>query len=131
MSLMERLQSYRQRIRSTRVGRVTLQIAVGLVGAIVVTIGIILIPVPGPGWLIVLVGLAVWAVEFAWAARLLSYTKGKLEGWWHWIGRQHWTVRVIVGAVGLGFVASVVYTTLYFSLGVRSWDDLMALITPS
>src|SRR5205809_357740 len=107
MRLMERLRAFRQTVRSTRTGRVTMQIAVGLVGAIVVTLGIILIPFPGPGWLIVLAGLAIWSVEFVWAARLLSFTKGKLEGWWHWLGRQHWSVRAVAGLVGLGFVAAV------------------------
>src|SRR5262245_44049880 len=115
MRLMERLDSFLDRLRATRVGRVTLKITVGLLGALVVTLGIILIPFPGPGWLIVLFGLAVWAIEFVWAARLLSFTKGKLEGWWHWLGRQHWTVRAVAGAVGLGFVLAVTWTTLYFS----------------
>src|SRR5215207_9598887 len=102
MSLMERLRAFRERARATRTGRVTLQMIVGLLGAIVVTIGIILIPFPGPGWIIVLAGLAIWSAEFVWAARLLSFTKDKLETWWHWLGRQHWGVRVFAGLVGLG-----------------------------
>lgn len=129
MSLMERLRAFRHRIRSTRTGRVTLKIAVGLLGAMVVTVGIILIPFPGPGWLIVLFGLAIWSAEFVWAARLLSFTKGKLEGWWHWLGRQHWTLRALAGAAGLGFVLAVVYTTLYFTFDVRTWGDLVALVS--
>jgi uncharacterized protein (TIGR02611 family) len=131
MRLVDQLDAIRQRIRANPTGRVTLRIGVGLLGAIVVTIGIILIPFPGPGWLIVLFGLAIWAAEFAWAARLLSFTKGRLESWWHWIGRQQWTVRIIIGLVGLGFVGAVVLTSLYFTFDVRSWGDLVGLITPS
>ena len=130
MRLTERLRAFRQRIRTTRTGRVTLQIAVGLVGAVVVTIGIILIPLPGPGWLIVLAGLAIWALEFAWAERLLGFTRAKLESWWHWLGRQHWTIRALAGLVGLIFVALVIAMSLWLSFGVKSFSDLRDLVTP-
>jgi uncharacterized protein (TIGR02611 family) len=131
VSLLDRLRVFRHRIRATRTGRVTLRIAVGLLGAMIVTLGLILIPFPGPGWLIVLFGLAIWALEFVWAARLLAFTKGKLESWWHWLSRQHWSVRVVAVAVGLGFVLAVTYTTLYFSFDVRSWGDFWRFITPA
>jgi uncharacterized protein (TIGR02611 family) len=114
----------------TRTGRVTLRIAIGLLGTIVVIIGIILIPFPGPGWLIVLAGLAIWALEFAWAERLLRFTRAKLEGWWHWLGRQHWSVRLLAGLAGLVFVTLVVAISLRLSFGVRSLSDLWALVTP-
>jgi uncharacterized protein (TIGR02611 family) len=114
----------RERVRSTRTGRLTLQILVGLIGTIVVVIGIILIPFPGPGWLIVLAGLAILALEFQWAQRLLQYTRDRLERWWHWLGRQHWTVRILAGLVGLVIVAGVVILSLRYGLGVRSWSDL-------
>ena len=107
MRLLERFDAFLDRFRAHPAGRVTLKIGIGMLGALLVTLGIILIPFPGPGWLIVLFGLAVWAVEFVWAARLLAFTKGKLEGWWHWLGRQHWSVRVVAGAAGLGFVAAI------------------------
>ena len=124
MRRKEQLQVVRDRIRSTRTGRLTLQLIIALLGAVVVTIGIILIPFPGPGWLIVLAGLAIWAVEFVWAQRLLSFTRDQLEKWWHWLGRQHWAVRVTAGLVGLVFVGTVVWLSLRFSFGVRSVGDI-------
>jgi uncharacterized protein (TIGR02611 family) len=94
------------------------------VGAIVIIVGIILIPFPGPGWLVVLAGLAILGVEFAWARRLLQFTRNQLERWWHWLGRQHWTIRVLAGLVGLVFVGAVVMFSLWYGLGVRSLGDL-------
>ena len=129
MRRREQLQTIRERIRTTRTGRLTLQIVVALVGLLVVLIGIVLIPFPGPGWLIVLGGLAIWAIEFVWAQRLLSYTKDKLEGWWNWLRRQHWSVRLLAGAVGLVIVGSVLWISLRYSFGVRSLDDLWTYIT--
>jgi len=51
----------------------TYRIVVGLLGGAIVVLGIILIPLPGPGWLIVFAGLALLATEFVWAERLLGY----------------------------------------------------------
>jgi uncharacterized protein (TIGR02611 family) len=48
---------------------------IALIGSIVIAGGIILIPLPGPGLLIVIVGLAILATEFVWAENLLNTTK--------------------------------------------------------
>ena len=88
-----------------------------------------LIPFPGPGWLIVLGGLAIWAIEFVWAQRLLSFTRKRLEQWWHWLGRQHWAVRLLAGVIGLAFVGSVLWISVSYSFGFRSLDDLWRYIT--
>src|SRR5262249_42515958 len=107
-----------QRVRATRAGRLAMQIVVGILGLVVVAIGIVLIPFPGPGWLIVLAGLAILAIEFVWAQRLLGFTRSKLEAWWHWLGRQPLIVRLLAGLVGLVFVAGVVWASLHYTFGL-------------
>jgi uncharacterized protein (TIGR02611 family) len=129
MRRREQLQTIRDRIRTTRTGRLTLQIAVALLGLVVVLIGIVLIPFPGPGWLIVIGGLAIWAIEFVWAQRLLTFTKGWLEKWWRWLRHQHWAIRVLAGAIGLVIVGFVLWISLRYSFGIRSLDDLWDYIT--
>ena len=39
---------------------------------------------PGPGWLIVFLGLALLGTEFAWAKRLAEFTKRQLARFWAW-----------------------------------------------
>ena len=129
MRRREQLSSIRQRIRSTRTGRVTLQATIAFLGALVVAIGVVLIPFPGPGWLIVLAGLAIWAVEFVWAQRLLHFTRSQLDMWWRWLRGQNLLVRMLAGLVGLIFVVSVVWLSLRFSVGVRSLDEIWDYIT--
>jgi uncharacterized protein (TIGR02611 family) len=46
-------------------------VAVAVVGAVVVLVGLILCVLPGPGLLTVAAGLAILATEFEWARRLL------------------------------------------------------------
>jgi uncharacterized protein (TIGR02611 family) len=60
------------------IGRNAKRTAVTVVGFAVVLIGVVLIPLPGPGWLIVFGGLAILATEYVWAQRLLSYSKRRV-----------------------------------------------------
>jgi uncharacterized protein (TIGR02611 family) len=107
------------RIRANRTGRLALRIGIGVLGTLVVAVGIALIPLPGPGWAIVILGLAVWALEFSWAKRLLDFTKHHVQSWTHWVGRQSIPVRFLLGAAGLVFVAAVVWASVRVSFGVN------------
>ncbi|MFC4145146.1 TIGR02611 family protein [Micromonospora mangrovi] len=109
-------------IRANPTGRITLKIFIGIAGAIVVTVGIALIPLPGPGWLLVIAGLGIWAVEFHWARRLLGFTRRHVHAWTRWVTSRSLPVRFVLGAVGLVFVAVVVWLSLKYSLGI----DLVA-----
>ncbi|WP_110589797.1 TIGR02611 family protein [Microbacterium suaedae] len=57
---------------------------VGLIGTVLVILGLIIVPLPGPGWLIVFGGLAVLATEFGWAQRLAHALRVRLERFWAW-----------------------------------------------
>lgn len=82
---------------------------IGIAGGLVVIIGIIAIPYPGPGWLIVFTGLAILATEFEWAQRILDKAKGEYDKWQAWLKRQSIIIRLLV----LGFTALVVLTTMW------------------
>ncbi|MEU1589055.1 TIGR02611 family protein [Micromonospora sp. NPDC005710] len=105
-------------IRANPTGRIALKIFIAIAGAIVVTIGIALIPLPGPGWLLVIAGLGIWAVEYHWARRLLGFTRRHVHGWTRWVTKQSLLVRIVLGSVGLVFVATVVWLSLKYSLGI-------------
>ncbi|WP_433271113.1 TIGR02611 family protein [Micromonospora vinacea] len=105
-------------IRANPTGRIALKIFITIAGALVVTIGIALIPLPGPGWLLVIAGLGIWAVEYHWARRLLGFTRRHVHGWTRWVTRQSLLVRIVLGSVGLVFVATVVWLSLKYSLGI-------------
>jgi uncharacterized protein (TIGR02611 family) len=110
------------KIRSNPTGRLALRIGIGTLGALVIALGIILIPFPGPGWAIVILGLAIWAIEFTWAKRLLDFTKRQVQGWTHWVGRRSWPTRILIGALGLLCVGAIVWESVRLSFGV----DLIA-----
>lgn len=96
------------------------RVVVGVVGTAVVLGGIALIPLPGPGWLIVFAGLALLATEFAWAGRLLDFARAKVRGWTDWVGRQSLLVRAGIGLGSLLAVAGALW--LYVATqGVPGW----------
>ncbi|MEU6074245.1 TIGR02611 family protein [Micromonospora sp. NPDC047074] len=114
----QRLSTTLELIRANPTGRVTLKVLVAIAGALVVTIGIALIPLPGPGWLLVIAGLGIWAVEYHWARRLLGFTRRHVHGWTQWVKKQSLMVRFVLGSVGLVFVGTVVWLSLKYSFGI-------------
>ena len=59
--------------------RLIRKFAVGLAGIVVILIGIPMIPLFGPGWLVVFTGLAILSTEFPWAGRLRDRILGKMR----------------------------------------------------
>lgn len=51
------------------------RIAIAIVGATVVLLGIVMIVTPGPALIVIPVGLAILAIEFAWARRWLKHLR--------------------------------------------------------
>ena len=96
------------------------RIGVGIVGGLVVALGIVAIPLPGPGWLIVIAGLFVLATEFLWAERLLEFTKKHVKQWTDWVTDQPVWLRLLIAAATAAFVYGVCVVTLHLT-GVPTW----------
>jgi uncharacterized protein (TIGR02611 family) len=64
--------------------RVTYKIAIAVAGGIVIILGLIIVPLPGPGWLIVFMGLAILGLEFPAAKRVQIYVKKKAQALLAW-----------------------------------------------
>jgi uncharacterized protein (TIGR02611 family) len=111
---------WRQRLAARRSVHHGYRVAVGIAGGLIVALGLVAIPLPGPGWLIVIAGLFVLATEFTWAERLLEFTKRHVKGWTDWVGRQPVWVRVLISVATAAFVYGVLVVTLHMS-GVPDW----------
>ncbi|MEJ1154371.1 MULTISPECIES: TIGR02611 family protein [Microbacterium] len=60
------------------------RVAVAAAGSVLAIVGLILVPLPGPGWLVVFLGLAVLGTEFHWAHRIALWLKSALDRFWQW-----------------------------------------------
>jgi uncharacterized protein (TIGR02611 family) len=102
-------QGFRARIEAKPTLRRTYRIGVAVLGGVVLAAGVIMIPYPGPGWLVVFGGLAILASEFHWARRVLHFARGKYDAWTDWLARQPVLVKLAV----LALTGLVVLATLY------------------
>lgn len=104
-----RFARFRERVRSRPEMNAVWRCGVGVLGGVVLVAGLIMIPYPGPGWLVVFIGLAILATEFDWARRLRGYARVRYDRWNAWQHRQHGLVRLAV----LAATAGVVLLTLW------------------
>ncbi|MFJ9747747.1 TIGR02611 family protein [Streptomyces chartreusis] len=65
-------------IKARRVLHLSWQVGVFIIGLAIVGAGILMLPLPGPGWVVIFAGMAVWATEFVWAQLVLRWTKRKV-----------------------------------------------------
>lgn len=89
------------------------KIILGVVGGIVLLAGVVMIFYPGPGWVVVFIGLAILAQEFPWAQRVLDVAKGKYDQWQAWLGRQPAWVKAIFWLM----TATIVVVTIWLLNG--------------
>jgi uncharacterized protein (TIGR02611 family) len=59
--------------------RIAKRIAIGIVGGSVLVVGILMIVLPGPAFVVIPVGLGILSLEFAWARIWLKKAKAKAE----------------------------------------------------
>jgi uncharacterized protein (TIGR02611 family) len=114
---------FRDRIKRNRTLNLAYRVGVGVVGGLVLLAGIVLIPYPGPGWLVVFAGLAILASEFTWAERVLRYAKGRYDAWTEWLRRQRPLVRWAVMA-GTGLIVGFTLWLLDVPETVAGWFGL-------
>jgi uncharacterized protein (TIGR02611 family) len=63
----------------TRTLRQIKRVIVGIVGTTVLLIGVALLVLPGPAFIVIPLGLGILATEFVWARRLLNKVKDKFS----------------------------------------------------
>ena len=107
--------AFRARLKKNPALALAYRIVVGVIGGLIVVLGLVLVPLPGPGWVIVFLGLGILATEFAWAERLLDFGRRTLKSWVRWLGRQNLVVRALISLATLAFVVGVVALALHLS----------------
>jgi uncharacterized protein (TIGR02611 family) len=90
-------------------GRVAWRVCVAIAGLVVVIFGIVLLVIPGPGWVVIFLGLSIWATEFSWARSLLTFARRQVGKWTDWIRHQPRWLGIVIGGAGLVIVGAVVW----------------------
>ncbi|MDX3852641.1 TIGR02611 family protein [Streptomyces sp. AK02-01A] len=101
-------------IKASRMLHLSWQVGVFVVGLAVVGAGIVMLPLPGPGWLVIFGGMAIWATEFVWAQLVLRWTRHKVTQAAHKALDPRVRRRnIILTTVGLVMIAVLVWIYLW------------------
>jgi uncharacterized protein (TIGR02611 family) len=86
--VIRRVHGLRSRVAKRSGGVYVWRAGIALVGLVVIIVGVVLLVLPGPGWVIIFVGLGIWATEFAWAASLMKSVRRLLRECTAWFKRH-------------------------------------------
>src|SRR4051794_20541023 len=129
-----RYRAFRMKVRARPGWNLAWRIGIGVLGTVVLILGVLAIPYPGPGWLIVFAGLGILATEFTWAGRLLTFARGYYDAWSAWVRRQNRVVQALLGLVSLVVVLAMLWLlgALWFAadlVGLDQWTWLQSPLT--
>ena len=112
----------------------TTKIVVGVVGTAVLLVGVVMLVTPGPAFVLIPLGLAILATEFAWAHRWLEKArdaarraKEKAEAVDPKVRRRRLLLAGLVVLVIVGAVAAYVVAYDWPAFAVDGWDKVQSL----
>ena len=66
-------------VRTNKTLQQAKKLVVSVIGATILIIGLVMLVMPGPGFLVIIIGLGILATEFVWASLLLEKAKNHYE----------------------------------------------------
>ncbi|MYV54759.1 TIGR02611 family protein [Streptomyces sp. SID3212] len=110
-------------IKASRPLHLSWQVGVFIVGLAVVGGGVVLLPLPGPGWLIIFGGMAIWATEFVWAQLVLRWTKRKVtEAAQKAMDPKVRRRNIVLTSIGVAILAAAAAVYLWYFGWVLPWN---------
>ena len=74
-----------------RTYKIAKRVAIGIVGGSVLVVGVAMVVLPGPAFIVIPVGLGILSIEFAWARIWLKKIKAKAQAVVQQIGNKNGT----------------------------------------
>lgn len=112
--------AWRARLRRNPATHLAWRTAVGVVGSVVTVGGLVMVPAPGPGWAVVILGLVILASEFEFAQRWLDFVKHNVQLWNRWVMAQPMWIRFLIGLATLLLVWAI-FWAMFAIVGVPAW----------
>ncbi|GAA4672578.1 TIGR02611 family protein [Gordonia humi] len=91
-----------------------------IAGVLVTAVGIIAIPLPGPGWAIVFLGLLILSQELEWAARLRRWVMATLNSFYQRFVDGSPLMQAVLGVASTVVVVAILWLVNAFGI-VGGW----------
>ncbi|OAB86964.1 hypothetical protein AWH69_11265 [Janibacter melonis] len=75
---------WRRAVRLNPVLGPVYRIGVFVAGLALIIVGIPMVPLVGPGWVVIFVGLFLWSTEYMWARRVTQFVKAEVKSFEQW-----------------------------------------------
>jgi uncharacterized protein (TIGR02611 family) len=85
------------------------RILIGFTGWAVLLAGVVMIPFPGPGWVVVFIGFSILAREFDWAKDAEQFAHRQYADWRRWFDRQPTYTKITFGLLTAATAAVIVW----------------------
>lgn len=111
---------WRRAIRTNPMTGTIYRVLVAVVGLALIVAGVPLVPLVGPGWAIIFVGLFLWSTEFMWARRVTQFVKAEVKAFEQYTRGLPWRAKVPLLCVSAIFGWLCFWLVLVL-IGVPTW----------
>jgi len=112
---LKHLDGVRSRVHGIPGGVLIWRVGLTIVGLVVVVVGIVMLPLPGPGWLVIFAGLGLLATEYPWAGRLLRWLRAIVTRWTRWAMEQPKWIQAGLALASLLLLVATVALSWYLA----------------
>ncbi len=94
---------WRRAIRKNPLTAMVWRVGVFVVGLAIILVGIPMVPLTGPGWVVIFIGLFLWSTEFMWARRITQFVKAEVKTFDLWARVLPWKAKVPMVMLSIAF----------------------------
>lgn len=123
---------WRRAVRSNPVVGPLYRVIIGLLGLLLIIAGAPMVPLVGPGWAVIFIGLFLWSTEFIWARRVTQFVKAEVKAFEQYAMALPWKAKLPMLMLSAAFGWLCFYVALLLT-GVPGWvpdqaEDLLLMV---
>ena len=111
---------WRRAIRCNPIVGPLYRVIIAVLGLALIIAGIPMVPLVGPGWAVIFLGLFLWSTEFMWARRVTQFVKAEVKTFDQWARHLPWKMKIPLVLASIAFGWFCAYLALTFT-GVPGW----------
>ena len=111
---------WRRALRTHPVIRPVYRVVNATLGLLLIIAGIPMVPLVGPGWAVIFVGLFLWSTEFIWARRVTQFVKAEVKAFEQYTRALPWKAKIPMLLLSAAFGWFCFYLALLIT-GVPGW----------
>ncbi|WP_435198435.1 PGPGW domain-containing protein [Janibacter sp. GS2] len=123
---------WRRAIRTNAVAGPVYRSFIAVLGGALIVLGLPMVPLVGPGWAVIFIGLFLWSTEFIWARRVTQFVKAEVKAFEQYSMALPWKAKLPLLCLSVIFGWFCFWLALLLT-GVPAWtpdviEDLLVQV---